>query len=593
MACVQRILDQVAQQPGRPWLIEIHGTTPLPVRGRTLLQWVGQYRAGLTAAGVAPGDRVALVAPNSAYWVAADLAILAHGAVTVPLYARQARGYLINQLVHADPAFVFLCGAGTLTPEDLTRELGALMDKAPPIVELKAWVSGSPSASQGVVPATRPEAVAPVGEDDLATIIYTSGTSGEAKGVMLSHGNLDTMLTQVEGALNDLIGGSGHEEAVFHYLPFCFAGSRIAVLCQLLRNNSVSLSTDLSELPQELKAAAPHYFLNVPMLLERMKRTVEEELQRRSKLLFRGYERALAAYRAEQAGRATLADGLALRAARRTLFPALKAGLGINLRFLICGSAPLSPETQAWFEMLSVPVYQVYGLTETTAIVSLDDATSPLGGTVGKPLPVGHCRITSSGELQVKGPHVFRGYFRNPAATAEVFEDGWFKTGDLAAFDEAGRLRILGRAKNLIVPASGHNVAPEPIEEALITQLRGLENAVVVGDGRPYLTVLLAGRFEAEAAEAALARVNAELPHYQQLRAYAHVGESLRDVEGVFTSNQKLRRGAFLAHYEAEIDALYRRQRTSSGVVRVSADRASRLESAWAWLSRAGRHRKH
>ncbi len=593
MAFVQRILDQVAQQPGRPWLIEIHGTTPLPVRGRTLLQWIGQYRAGLTEAGVAPGDRVALVAPNSAYWVAADLAILAHGAVTVPLYARQARGYLINQLVHADPAFVFLCGSGALTPDDLTRELGALMDKTPPIVELKAWVSGSPSASQGVMPATRPEAVASVNEGDLATIIYTSGTSGEAKGVMLSHGNLDTMLNQVEGALNDLMGGSGHEETIFHYLPLCFAGSRVALLCQLLRNNSISLSTDLSELQQELKAAAPHYFLNVPMLLERMKRSVEEELQRRSKMLFHGYMRALAAYRAEQAGHASLTDTLALRTARRTLFPALKASLGVNLRFLICGSAPLSAETQAWFEMLSVPVYQVYGLTETTAIVSLDDATSALGGTVGKPLPVGECRITSSGELQVRGPHVFRGYFRNPTATAEVFEDGWFKTGDLAAFDEAGRLRIVGRARNLIVPASGHNIAPEPIEEALMAQLRGLENAVVVGDGRPHLAVLLAGSFEAEAAEAALARVNAEVPHYQQIRAYTHVGKSLGEVEGLHTSNQKLRRGAVLAHYKTEIDALYRRHRTNSGVVRVSTGQASRLESIWAWLSRAGRSGKN
>lgn len=552
MSFVARILTQVGQQPSRPWLIEMHGDSPLPVRGRTLLQWVGNMRAALRAQGVKAGDRVMLIAPNSARWVAADLAILAEGAVTVPVYARQEVADSLAQITDAAPSLVLIDSVG---------ELEAALPEALPRLSLKVASEGDAQLDEAAVVETA--------HKSLATLIYTSGTSGQSKGVMLSHGNLEAMLSAVESALNALLGGIAHEEHVFHYLPLCFAGSRVALLTQLLRQTPVTLSTDLSDLQRELKAARPHYFLNVPMLLERMRRGVEGEIAKRTRAGTGLLQQAERAYLREIAGEASLRDRLTLSLARRTLFPALRTALGSNLRFLICGSAPLREDTQRWFEMLGLPVYQVYGLTETTAIVSLDDADSALPGTVGQALDICETKLSAEGELLVRGPHVFQGYWRKDQATREAFEDGWFRTGDVATLDEAGRLRIVGRQKNLVIMESGHNVAPEPIERSLQSHLPGVEHAVLVGQGRPFLAVLLTGKASTEAVQAAIETVNAELPHYQQIRAHLRLETSLGSTPGLLTANQKLRRSAIERHYSDDIDALYRRKRTTSGVVRL------------------------
>jgi long-chain acyl-CoA synthetase len=392
--------------------------------------------------------------------------------------------------------------------------------------------------------------------DEPITIIYTSGTSGEPKGVMLSARNVDFMLDVTVERIGRMTEAGREEDRVFHYLPLCFAGSRIMLWSQLRRGNPMFLSTDLGNLAEEMRTATPHYFLNVPVLLERIKAGVEKKLGEKP-WLHRLYANAIAAAGKEVAARSGK-DKLALALGERLLFPKIKKLLGENLEFLVCGSAPLAEATQRWFQILGLPVYQVYGLTETTGIVTIDDTDNVVAGRVGFPVPGCEIAIGEGGELLCRGPNVFAGYFRRPEASAEILRDGWFHSGDQAELDAAGRVKIIGRLKDVIVPESGHNVAPVPIEDRMQRAAVGIEQVVVVGHGRPYLTALVAGDIADHDLDAVREAVNAALPHYQRLRKAFRVPELFTPENGLLTANQKLRRKAIEAHYRDAIEEMYR-----------------------------------
>jgi long-chain acyl-CoA synthetase len=270
------------------------------------------------------------------------------------------------------------------------------------------------------------------------------------------------------------------------------------------------------------------------------------------------YDAAIDAWRAERIGRASLAQRAFLAGAKRLIFARVREQIGPDLSCLICGSAPLAEETQAWFELIELPVYQVYGLTETTAIVSMDRPRAARPGKVGHPIDACEVKLGEGDELLVRGPNVFAGYWNKPEATSDAFtSDGWFRTGDQARIDEHGRLEIVGRVKNILVPESGHNVAPEPIEQRLLERIPGLTQAVVIGHGRPYLTAILAGELDRSEASRGIDAINDELPHYRRIRAF-HLSDELFSVEnGLLTANQKLRRAAIESHYADAIRRLY------------------------------------
>jgi long-chain acyl-CoA synthetase len=207
--------------------------------------------------------------------------------------------------------------------------------------------------------------------------------------------------------------------------------------------------------------------------------------------------------------------------------------------------------------MLGLPVLQVYGLTETTAICTMDDPQDFTPGRVGRAIPGIEMTLSDTGEILVRGPNVFPGYWNRPEATAQVFREGWFCTGDHGEVDERGNWSILGRVKHLIVLSSGHNVPPEPLEDKLLHALPGAQHVVLVGHGRPYLAALITGAVTAEQVEAVLDSLNAELPHYQRIRAYALLPEPFTVENGLLTANGKLRREAILARFHAEIERLY------------------------------------
>ncbi|HST09483.1 MAG TPA: AMP-binding protein, partial [Terriglobales bacterium] len=322
-------------------LQEIRDGRITPVSGRELLDQVARARSFLAGQRLRQGDRCALYANNGVRWVAMDLAIMTERLIVVPLYARQAPAELAAMMKDCSPALV-CCGDSSLR-DGLVREWPA----APPQCIFDDIFAAAP-ASHGEPQLT---------DSDPVTIIYTSGTSGEAKGVMLNAGNIAHMLQCINGRLDRLMGTRQQQDRVFHYLPFVFAGSWMLLLTSLLRGSLLTLNTDLSKIAQDMRTVAPDYFLNVPALLERMRRAVDEQLWQAGGFVQAIYSRAKAAWTRKHEGRSKPLDRLWLSLANSAIFPTIrKKMIGRNLHALICGSAPLAVETQLFFMMLGIPV---------------------------------------------------------------------------------------------------------------------------------------------------------------------------------------------------------------------------------------------
>ena len=562
MNFLENILLRLNHAAGRVILAEAcAGGSPLTAScdqtatGTDLLAQVAAARAFLRMSGLAKGDRCALVAPNSIRWVALDLAILAEGTIAVPLYARQAPGELAAMLRDAGPGLI-CCGDAALRDS-----LASAWPDAPRLALFDEIFAAIPAPTPAV--AATPVALAP---QDAAAILYTSGTSGEAKGVVIAVGNLDHMLSCTTARLDQLMGRGdvplaenvrGEPDRVFHYLPFCFAGSWILLLSCLSRTSVLTLSMDLTKLADEMRAAAPDYFLNVPALLERIRAGVEDNLRKRGGAIASIFDHAKAAWLRLDAKITRPWDFLWLGLAGTLIFPSIRKRLGPNLRALICGSAPLTRETQLFFMMLGIPVLQVYGLTETTAICTMDDSRHIEPGRVGPAVPGIEMKTGENSEILVRGPNVFPGYWNRPAQTAQVLYDGWFHTGDQGDVDANGKWRITGRLKNLVILNSGHNIAPEPIEEELLRALRGAQQVVLVGNARSFLAAIITGEVTHEEIESQIERLNATLPHYRKIRRF-HVEPQPFTIEnGLLTANGKLKRDAIAARFAAEIARMY------------------------------------
>jgi long-chain acyl-CoA synthetase len=231
--------------------------------------------------------------------------------------------------------------------------------------------------------------------------------------------------------------------------------------------------------------------------------------------------------------------------------------IGANLKALICGSAPLNLETQLYFMMLGIPVLQVYGLTETTAICTADDPRRVEPGRVGPAMRGVEMKLGEQDEILVRGPNIFAGYWNRPQETAKALRDGWFHTGDQGEVNAAGNWKIVGRIKNLIILNSGHNIAPEPIEGELANRLADVQQVVLVGNGRSYLSAIVTGSVTPEKVQRAIDGVNASLPHYKQIRAFHIQSEPFSIEDGLLTANGKLKRDAIAGRLKNEIEALY------------------------------------
>jgi long-chain acyl-CoA synthetase len=525
-----------------PVLQELRDSQSVVVTGRALLTRLSQARSFLASQGLKKGDRCALLAHNGIDWVALDLAIMAEGLIVVPLYARQAPAELVAMMKDCSPALI-CCGDETLRDGIVQNWPDA------PLQYLFKEIFDQPEAAM---------AKPLLADSDPATIIYTSGTSGEAKGVILTAGNVSHMLDCTSGRLDLLMEKRTGQDRVFHYLPFCFAGSWIMLLTCLLRGSLLTLNRDLGKLANEMRTVAPDYFLNVPALLERMRKAVDEQLWKTGGLALAIYSRAKAGWMRKQEGKARFSDAAWLALANALVFPTIREKMiGANLKALICGSAPLNLETQLYFNMLGIPVLQVYGLTETTAICTMDDPRHVEAGRVGPAISGIEMKLGENEELMVRGPNIFPGYWNRPQETAKALRDGWFRSGDQGEVDAAGNWRIIGRIKNLIILGSGHNIAPEPIEDELLQSLPGAQQIVLVGNGRGYLSAIITGSVTREQAQAALDVVNPRLPHYKQVRAFHIHAEPFSIENGLLTANGKLKRDLIAVRLQHEIDEMY------------------------------------
>ena len=529
------------------------------VWGDGLLKRVAEARAFLRAQHLNKGDRCALLAHNSIEWVAMDLAIMAEGLIVVPLYARQAVPELVSMMKDCSPVFI-CCG-----DETLRDGIAQNWAEAPPqylFGEIFGAASrGATSQVGGAAPHNHPVALE---DSDAVTIIYTSGTSGDAKGVVLNAGNVAHMLACTSGRLDALMDSKSQQDRVFHYLPFCFAGSWIMLMTCLMRRSLLILNTDLSKLASDMPSSAPDYFLNVPALLERMRKAVDEQLSKTGGVALSVYSRAKSAWLRTQEKQGSLMDSVWLGLANVAVFPTIrKKMMGPNLKALICGSAPLNIETQLYFMMLGIPVLQVYGLTETTAICTMDDPRHVEPGRVGPAIDGIEMKLGENEEIIVRGPNIFPGYWNRPAETAKVLHDGWFHTGDQGEVDTRGNWRIIGRIKNLIILGSGHNIPPEPIEEELLKNIVGAQQVVLMGNGRGYLSAIVTGNVSREAVQEAIDELNPTLPHYKQVRAFYVSPEAFSIENGLLTANGKLKRDLIAARMKAQIEDMYRVKQAS------------------------------
>ena len=542
MPFVGEIFSQLKAAADISILQEIRDGQVTNVTGGELLEMIRKARTFLAAQGLKKGDRCALLASNSIRWVAMDLAIMAEGLIVVPLYFRHAPSELVAMMKDSTPTLV-CCGDAAL--RDAIRQNWA---QAPPQFLFDEIFKGIEGVSLDRLQ---------VGVDSPVTIIYTSGTSGEAKGVVLTSANVSFMLGCTSARLDLLMKGSRGRDRIFHYLPFSFAASWIALMTFLQRRSLVTLNTDLTKIASEMPVVAPDYFLNVPQLLERMRRAVDEQISQKGGVAQAIYSRAQAAWIRRQEKRSQAGDGFWLWLADALVFPVVRKKMGgPNLKALISGSAPLNPETQLYFEMLGIPVLQVYGLTETTAICTMDDPARVEPGRVGPAIEGTEMRLAENGEIVVRGPHIFPGYWNRPQQSGEALRDGWFHTGDQGEIDSAGNWRIVGRIKNVIVLGSGHKLSPEAIEDEISRELGGAQ-VVVVGNGRGYLSAIVTGNVTRHQVQSALDAANAQFPHYKQVRAFCLRPEPFSIENGMLTVNGKLKRDLIAARMKNEIEEMY------------------------------------
>jgi len=553
MNFLEHIFSNLESSGNRAVLQEPHDSGLVAATGTELRAQIEVAREFFRSAGLQKADRCVLLAPNSIRWVAVDMALMAEGVIVVPLNTRQTPAELAVMIRDADPRLI--CASDAALADAVRVEL---LSSASHIAMFDEIFGVDAAKSQP------PEFAPPIklADSDPLTIIYTSGTSGEPKGVILNAGNVNFMLGCIMMRLDQLMSGHAEVERVFHYAPFNFAAAWMLLLSCLSRESLLTLSMNVSRLQVEMKTAAPNYFLNVPLLLERVRRGVEENVAKTGGIVAKIFNRAKAGWFARHDTENPHSEnGISLAIARTVVFPTIRKKIGPNLKALICGSAPLSRETQLFFMMLGIPVLQAYGLTETTAICTLDIPGKVEPGWVGSAVPGIEMKLGADEEILVRGPNIFPGYWNRPEESVKVLRDGWFHSGDQGEVNANGNWRIIGRIKNLLVLSSGHNVAPEPIEEKLQALLPGAQQVVLIGHGRSYLTAIIAGEVNRETAAKEIETMNAVQPHYKRIHGFHVEPQAFTMESGLMTANGKLRRAAIAEHFALQIEALYREKR--------------------------------
>ena len=446
---------------------------------------------GLIALGIAKGDAVTIFSSTRLEWGILDFALAAVGAVSVPIYDTDSAPQA--QRIMNDSA-VKLAFADNRERFD---RLDSVKDHCPALKQILMIEGNALGALEGLGVAVSDEElnerVATVRADDLATIVYTSGSTGNPKGAELTHKNFVSITISASQALHEVVLDDHPRLLLFLPLAHCFA--RFIQYASIASDDGVvGYLPDTKTLLPDLRSFEPTYLLGVPRVFEKVYNAASHKAGAgwKGRLFVKAAEAARVWSRKEQAGEQHTFAEIAERAKYETLvYRTVRGALGPKIKYVACGGAPLSLDLAHFYNGIGLPMIQGYGMTETAAPFAATRVTDNVIGTVGQPAPGSSIRISDEGELQVKGPNVFRGYHNLPEKTAEAFTaDGWLRTGDLAEIDDEGHIVITGRIKDIIITAGGKNVSPIPLEEES-AKCPIVEHCVVVGDQRPFIGALV------------------------------------------------------------------------------------------------------
>jgi long-chain acyl-CoA synthetase len=538
---------------------------------------------GLVALGIEPGDHVAILCDTRPEWTLADAGILCAAAVVVPVYPTNSPEECLYVLGHSEARAVFCEDA------EQAAKVAEIRPRCPALEHVIVLTGEAPgalslaqlrAAGEDVPEGTVDERVAGTGPEDLATLVYTSGTTGPPKGCMLTHENWTNAVDMYVDALK-LRGGS-----FFLFLPLAHVMARITQMFTLdIGATLIFWQRDPASLLDDLRDANPTHFAAVPRLFEKIHTAASVGIAQQSPVKRHVFDWALRTGREvrarEDAGEPVgwlLARRHAL--ADRLVLSKIRALFGDRVDFAISAAAPIAADVLDFFNAAGIRVLEAYGMTETTAAGAINTLDAWRVGTVGRALPPGELRLAEDGEILMSGPHVFGGYFHDPEATAAAVVDGWLHTGDLGSFDDEGFVAITGRKKEIIITSSGKNITPTNIENAL-RESRWVSQAIVYGDNRPYLVALITldpdemaalaeqtgappdvtAMADDERVRSVIQReidaTNERFARIEQIKRFAILPHDLTQAGGELTPTLKVKRPIVYDRYASEIRKLY------------------------------------
>jgi long-chain acyl-CoA synthetase len=575
-----RLLSERARKtPDRPILAERHGDTWTPITAAETLARVRGIAKGFVAAGLEPGAHVAILSRTRLEWTLVDFAVWTAGLVSIPVYETSSPDQVRYILSDSEAVAI------VVEQEEHARRVASIAPDLPHLGQHWTIDGGGlddlTRLGEDVTDAELDARTADVHGHDDATIIYTSGSTGRPKGCVLRHDNFTATIEGASEAMPEVVADGA---STLLFIPMAHVFARFIAAMSVSAGVLVGHEPDTKDLMRAVSTFQPSFLLAVPRVFEKIYNSAEQKADLGGKgRIFRAAART-AVEHSEALGKGRVPLGLALRFKLfdKLVYSTLRDALGGHVRYAISGSAPLSPRLSHFFRSIGVLILEGYGLTETTAPATVNRAGELRIGSVGRALPGIEIRIADDGEILIRGVDVFDRYWRNDEATATALVDGWFHTGDLGRLDDDGILTVTGRAKELIVTASGKNVAPAPLEDG-IREHPVVGQVVVVGEGKPFIAALvtldremLPGWCEArgiapalsaheaaydervhEAVQEAIDAANQRVSRAESVRSFTILDTELSEASGHLTPKLTIKRSVVMREFAADIEHIY------------------------------------
>ena len=585
----QLFLNTIKSYPKDDLLLSKKEGKYVPISTEEFADRVKCFSLGLRDLGLEAGDKLIVLSENRPEWVISDIANLCLGGITVPIYTSLIPEQIKYIIDDSDAKIV------VVSDQSKWQKIEAIKSE---LTKVTSYITCLSEAPEGVLtfaqvlergrkmdkqnPGLFEKMALEVKPDAIASIIYTSGTTGPPKGVMLTHSNIFSNVKTCSSILP-----FKDTDTVLSFLPLSHILERMAMFAYLYIGMSIGFAESIDTLGENLLEVRPHIMVNVPRVLEKIYAKVIDNVQASSSLKRKIFFWAVKVGR--KYGRKKILNQpiskllqFKRNLANKLVFSKVYAKTGGRVRFFLCGGAPLSKDIGEFFYAIGLTIIEGYGLTETSPVITANTFENLKFGTVGKPIPGVDVRIDEDGEILTKGPNVMNGYYKKEAASREVFEGGWFHTGDIGHFDEEGFLVITDRKKDIIVTSGGKNVAPQPIE-GILNLNPYISNALVIGDRRKFISALVVPDFEKLEEYAKQNNISFEdhcdlvkkeeivrfiqeqvdrsapnLASYEKVKKIALLDKEFEIEKGEITPTLKVKRNIVEEKYKGIIDAMYR-----------------------------------